>query len=619
MDMFHVEGNTTETQYMRVIPRVTAIQCGLALLAVGAALHASAVRAQGGVQIINSFETAADMANVTIPDPASAVYVSHSQSNIGVTDGTQSLLLKLLGGGSAFSSDSVFGSDSVRFETTSGGNPVGYAAFAIAAANPSAWLLEFDLTLPAGSWDGADFGDGGTNWSFPVVALSYDDGTPGGGGLTGFRQRQLGANYYNITGTNKISLPLSDLVGDIPLPTNSNYYQVQFGANQRFQTPPAGGVNYYIDKLRLSPAPVYTPVTLFSWETPDNPATTDVNEALEGWEGTIGLNAPTASSLGDRYAHTNSVTDYKVTDLAAQQVFPTNGAKSLKIDTTSQDPQYVHPDNTTALRQSYAFRWGTNMILDSTLDEDDATMTPVETANAAKIAQIANTLANGASIQFDVVFSDPISDPDPDGQGVFQGGETGNFPNFLSFAMHVTDERGTFFQYDSPAFSGAEMQAFVLEPGPDGLSPDEPVTITMPLSGFTDRSGTAAGTLASSPPSPDSDFLRIGLALNFGTGPVIAHIDNFRVLTTLPLDADFDADGDVDAADLTKWKQSVGPTAAADADGDGDSDGNDFLIWQRQRGNGVAAAAAVPEPTAAMLFVCSIAGLGGARRRATTS
>jgi hypothetical protein len=139
----------------------------------------------------------------------------------------------------------------------------------------------------------------------------------------------------------------------------------------------------------------------------------------------------------------------------------------------------------------------------------------------------------------------------------------------------------------------------------------------MPLTGFTDRSA-GAGTLASSPPATDSDFLRIGLALNFGSGPVIAHIDNFRVLTTLPLDADFDTDGDVDAADLTKWKQSVGPTAAADADGDGDSDGNDFLIWQRQRGNGVAGAAAagaVPEPATAALLMGCLAILAGVRRR----
>jgi hypothetical protein len=69
-------------------------------------------------------------------------------------------------------------------------------------------------------------------------------------------------------------------------------------------------------------------------------------------------------------------------------------------------------------------------------------------------------------------------------------------------------------------------------------------------------------------------------------------------------DADFDQDGDVDAADLSTWKNSYGTNVAGNADADGDTDGRDFLIWQRQyTGPGTAAdVRAVPEPGVALLL-----------------
>jgi len=92
-----------------------------------------------------------------------------------------------------------------------------------------------------------------------------------------------------------------------------------------------------------------------------------------------------------------------------------------------------------------------------------------------------------------------------------------------------------------------------------------------------------------------------------------------EVISAPTIAADFDEDGDVDGADLTKWRTGFGTSASAshmqgDADGDLDVDGGDFLVWQRQLGNptAVAGAAAIPEPgtlALASLAVCALASL----------
>ncbi|MBA3482112.1 MAG: hypothetical protein H0T51_09890 [Pirellulales bacterium] len=77
--------------------------------------------------------------------------------------------------------------------------------------------------------------------------------------------------------------------------------------------------------------------------------------------------------------------------------------------------------------------------------------------------------------------------------------------------------------------------------------------------------------------------------------------------------ADFDQDGDVDGADLTRWKEGFARShrrEQGDSDGDQDVDGADLLAWQRQLGSvsADATAAAVPEPRAFLLFIIALAG-----------
>jgi hypothetical protein len=77
-------------------------------------------------------------------------------------------------------------------------------------------------------------------------------------------------------------------------------------------------------------------------------------------------------------------------------------------------------------------------------------------------------------------------------------------------------------------------------------------------------------------------------------------IDNVALLrATAP--GDFNADGQIDGADLAVWRASFAANGDADADGDGDSDGADFLTWQRQVGAAAAASAGIRTPEPASL------------------
>ena len=85
-------------------------------------------------------------------------------------------------------------------------------------------------------------------------------------------------------------------------------------------------------------------------------------------------------------------------------------------------------------------------------------------------------------------------------------------------------------------------------------------------------------------------------------------------------DADFDADGDVDLADLMTWQRGFGVGATqpeGDADFDGDVDADDLVVWQGSAGAlGVGlAGVAVPEPSAVLLASAALALFGLWRNR----
>lgn len=81
---------------------------------------------------------------------------------------------------------------------------------------------------------------------------------------------------------------------------------------------------------------------------------------------------------------------------------------------------------------------------------------------------------------------------------------------------------------------------------------------------------------------------------------------------------DYDGDGDVDANDYATWKNSFGQSVAAgtgaDGSGNGVIDAADYTVWRDNLTSG-SGAAAVPEPTSAMLLMLGMfAGLCSPRR-----
>lgn len=106
-----------------------------------------------------------------------------------------------------------------------------------------------------------------------------------------------------------------------------------------------------------------------------------------------------------------------------------------------------------------------------------------------------------------------------------------------------------------------------------------------------------------------------GFRLNLFDSEQTMTISDFTVeVVEIPLDGDFNGDGQVNAADLNDpvlgWKARFGV----------DLDGNDFLKWQRNySANPAAVGAAVPEPSTALLALAGILGAMLTTRRGAVS
>jgi len=87
----------------------------------------------------------------------------------------------------------------------------------------------------------------------------------------------------------------------------------------------------------------------------------------------------------------------------------------------------------------------------------------------------------------------------------------------------------------------------------------------------------------------------------------------------IPGTGDYNGNGVVDAADYTLWRDTLGSQLdlRADGTGDGTVDEADYVFWNDRFGNvvGTGSRAAVPEPTAGLLFTTGLVGLCWQRER----
>jgi len=576
-------------------------------------------------RLIDSFETPADVNNYA--STGDAIYINHSQTTHGVTRGASALNVETEGAFDLDDGEFVNGWGAIGGLAVAGNYTSGsaYEAFQLAAMNPDAWELVYDLSFDADSWVEAPDtalspstpGDVGPDRSGNRVQLSYDGavGTPFNTG-----------SIWGTTGKLTVRVPFKSLYDPaFPAPTTgATTWTLSFGAdNNRFAPDdplPNGGAKHYIDNVRLKPLAPSTYDVLYDFEGAGA-------AAFDGWSD-LGRSGTDAN-------HKHSIVtgaDIGATQFNAGtgKFEPTATGQAMLIDTSNINPGVN------------GFQWASTRTYNADTDNNGVVDAP---AVKTELTQLVAKMRNASAFQVDVTFHDstavpaalttPVVPPMGGGPTPFVAGEpnAGWLKLVLGVEMDGTPEDGVAGgllgnQYDNEFGAdalGTNIQTSrgdfaatlttEIQPG-DDVSPEEPLTFTYSFA----QIGSFLNQL-NSPIADNTNFLRFTFAVQTGTGDqtILASIDNFRLVTTVSLDGDYEHDGDVDGADLGVWRAQFG-TINPEADGDenGIVDGNDFLFWQRHLGNdatpAVAAAGAVPEPATAWLAACALA-LAAARRR----
>lgn len=253
----------------------------------------------------------------------------------------------------------------------------------------------------------------------------------------------------------------------------------------------------YFDNFRFTQAPPTVETTLFSWETPDNPATPDVDERFEGWSDT-GINPSDQGTTVHSIVDNNPPTEGAVTD----------GQFALQIQRT--DVPGVTPDY-------QGFRWGSVWGLSS--DDGNGGVVP---ETQARIDEM-KALINGASF---IAFDLRVDDPDP------------NSPSWTRFGMAFNDGVNWF---DA---EGDDIGAPPIGTTGTYIIPTSVFNTSTEL--YLDQEGLA-----------ESNFLGIAISTN-GDAPGRYQIDNLRVITEIvSIPGDFNQDGNVDGRDFLVWQRDT--------------------------------------------------------------
>ena len=506
-------------------------------------------------QTVYSFEGASPTLNGWTAASASIV----PSTTFGVTDGTTSMLIDDLTSG--FKND-------VGFKQEGAGSGVAFnyfddAAHAIEAGKTNV-KLEFDF-----SWDLTNI-TGGPQFAQLGMFLSstganftqYGTGDLLGGnvgtGVTDFFPRldpRAVSDGVALTSVGPHTLHLA-----IPLgPTKA----LNIGSG-------APGTNYYqigfksngswggtmdwaIDNIKFSGVQVpTTSETLFSWETPDNPSTPAVDERYEGWlPGGVGTNPP----------HAHSITTTGATD----------GTHALQIDRTGTPS---------------GFTWGSSYTLNSVVNPG-----PSQTIDPAVQTQIDSLIGkiNAADrVAFDITYKYQDLFPLPN-------------PTYTGLGVFFADDAGHQYQDNNGSINVA------------AATNQTTTTIQLNLADFVDFNNNAL-TLKNTGLAVGSHGLQIALSTNTD-GAQIYQIDNFRLITEVHLQGDYNGDGIVDASDYVTWRKGGSPTPNSLAD---------YNTWRQHFGETLPPSGslltdgnAVPEPSAlAMLLAAFVGSLFVARHKA---
>lgn len=90
-----------------------------------------------------------------------------------------------------------------------------------------------------------------------------------------------------------------------------------------------------------------------------------------------------------------------------------------------------------------------------------------------------------------------------------------------------------------------------------------------------------------------------------------------RRFVTTRLPGDYNADGVVDAADYTVWRDTLGQSTDLRADGNDDKtvDAADYQVWKSNFGNAGSAGAVIPEPASLSIVLAMLGGLAASFRQ----
>lgn len=183
------------------------------------------------------------------------------------------------------------------------------------------------------------------------------------------------------------------------------------------------------------------------------------------------------------------------------------------------------------------------------------------------------------------------------------------------------------WQFNSSGFSFSQF-AYIPPEIPDPLPPGVQVASNNPSDIDFDSEGNVIISVLglTSPPDNRGAILRYSLE---GTllSPLAENLEPLGAIAWTPAAStaagDYNADGNVDEADLAKWQAAFGKWVAAgngaDGNGNGIVDAADFTVWRDIYSPPVPAATAVPEPATTFLLACGILSLIFAGRTKTSS